>query len=100
MSIHSNKLWSRTIALDVGGSHVSASLIDIRSGGKKCLGIVRKHIDAFEGPAGILQSIAQCIEEASGNEKPSVIGIAFPGPFDYKTGVSAVANVGGKFEQM
>jgi predicted NBD/HSP70 family sugar kinase/mannose-6-phosphate isomerase class I len=79
---------------------VSASLIDIQSGGKECLAIVRKHIDAFAGAASIIQSIAQCIEEASVNEKPSVIGIAFPGPFNYKTGVSAIANVGGKFEKM
>src|SRR5688572_6760476 len=100
MSIHSNKLWSRTIALDVGGSHVSASLIDVRSEAKVCLGVVRKYIDAFAGAASIIQTIAQCVQEAAANETPSVIGIAFPGPFDYRTGVSAIANVGGKFEKM
>ena len=29
-----------------------------------------------------------------------VKGIAFPGPFDYPAGISAVANVGGKFENL
>jgi predicted NBD/HSP70 family sugar kinase/mannose-6-phosphate isomerase class I len=100
MSIHSNKLWPRTIALDVGGSHVSASLFNAGSAGKECLRVVRKHIDAFEPANQIIHTIAQSIQEVAGNEKSSVIGIAFPGPFDYKTGVSAIANVGGKFEKM
>src|SRR5688500_18285318 len=100
MSIHSNKLWSKTVALDVGGSHVSASVIDLENSGKECGQVSKKYLDAFGQAASIITSIANCIQEVSGNETPSVIGIAFPGPFDYKTGVSAVANVGGKFEKM
>ena len=91
---------TKTIALDVGGSHVSACLVDLRSTGKECGYLVRRSIDAFDKASGIIQSIANCIQEAAGKEIPAVIGIAIPGPFDYTTGVSAVANVGGKFEKM
>lgn len=91
---------TKTIALDVGGSHVSASVIDVKAKGKECSEVVRKYIDAFEPATNIIHSIAQCVQEVAGNEMPAAIGIAFPGPFDYKTGVSAVANVGGKFEKL
>jgi predicted NBD/HSP70 family sugar kinase/mannose-6-phosphate isomerase class I len=89
---------TKTIALDVGGSHVSASVIDLK--GKESLQVVRKYIDAFEQATSIIHSICQCVQEVAGKEMPAAIGIAFPGPFDYKTGVSAVANVGGKFEKL
>lgn len=91
---------TKTIALDVGGSHVSASLIDVKATGKECLQVVRQEIDAFKPATSIIQSIAHCIQQTAGDEMPAVIGIAFPGPFDYKTGVSAIANVGGKFETL
>ncbi len=100
MSIHSNKLWNKTISLDVGGSHVSASLISTSNDSKTCVQVITKYIDAFAGASSIIGSIAACIQELAGDEMPAVIGIAFPGPFDYNRGVSAVANVGGKFEKM
>ena len=73
---------TKTIALDVGGSHVSASLIDVKLTGKERLKVTHKYIDAFDHATNIIQSIAQSIQEAAGQEAPGIIGIGFPGPFD------------------
>ena len=91
---------TKSIALDVGGSHVSASLIDLKSKGKDVLNVIRKDIDAFETASNILESIGSCIRELMDEEIPTVIGLAFCGPFNYEKGVSAIANVGGKFEKL
>lgn len=57
---------TKTIALDVGGSHVSASLIDVKLTGKERLKVTHKYIDAFDQATHIIQSIAQSIQEAAG----------------------------------
>lgn len=87
------------IGLDVGGSHVTASLIDKSAPGSQPLYLVRKDINAYGSAYNIIEAIGDCINEILHEETEiSNVGIAFPGPFNYKKGVCAIANVGGKFE--
>ncbi|KAA9036537.1 ROK family protein [Ginsengibacter hankyongi] len=88
------------IGLDVGGSHVTASLIDTCITPDQPLHLLRKDINAFGKAFNIITDIGSCINEILiGDIKIDAVGIAFPGPFNYEKGVCAIANVGGKFEQ-
>lgn len=89
-----------SLGLDVGGSHVTASLVDVSFGGRQRLRLVRKRIDSFAPASVIIGAIGECIREAVANTPVAEIGIAFPGPFNYGKGICMVLNVGGKFEQM
>jgi len=89
-----------SLGLDVGGSHVTASVVDASFAGRQSLRLVRKDVDSFASASSIVGAIGDCIREALGDVPAAEIGIAFPGPFDYQKGVCTVHNVGGKFEQM
>ncbi|SDF72400.1 glucokinase [Dyadobacter soli] len=90
-----------SLGLDVGGSHVTAAVVDASFAGGQPLRLVRKEIDSFAEASVIIGGIAACIHDAASDAGPvSEIGIAFPGPFDYERGICKVLNVGGKFERM
>ncbi|UKJ09267.1 ROK family protein [Solitalea lacus] len=87
---------TKLIGVDVGGSHVSASIIDFSTPFSQK--ILRDDINAFDSAATILGTIGKSIQKAAFDENVGAVGIAFPGPFDYEKGVSNIAFVGGKFE--
>src|SRR5664279_4797562 len=88
------------IGLDVGGSHVTASIIDTHTPRDQPLQLLRKDINAFDKAFNLIREIGSCISEILIDEKKvNAVGIAFPGPFNYEKGVCTIANVGGKFEQ-
>jgi predicted NBD/HSP70 family sugar kinase len=89
-----------SLGVDVGGSHVTASVIGPGDAEKGSGRLVRREIDGHSSAFNIVEAIAGCIKEAGrGGTAVSEVGIAFPGPFDYENGVSTIRNVGGKFEQ-
>jgi glucokinase len=72
--------------VDIGGSHITAALIDCTSYQVVQETVVRKRVDS-KGTA------VQIIEEWAGVLQPLLlegipVGIAMPGPFDYEEGVS------------
>lgn len=79
---------------------MTAGLVDAASGGKQRLRLVHKKIDSFASASVIVGAIGDCIKEAVAGTPVAEIGIAFPGPFNYRKGTCTVHNVGGKFEQM
>jgi predicted NBD/HSP70 family sugar kinase len=90
----------KSLGVDIGGSHVTASVIDTSAPGKQPLHLLRKSINSFDTAANIIEAISACIREIlNDGNSGAEIGIAFPGPFDYEKGVSAIRNVGGKFEK-
>jgi predicted NBD/HSP70 family sugar kinase/mannose-6-phosphate isomerase class I len=90
----------KRIGIDVGGSHVSACLIDPSEEGKKPLSFFRKEIDSMASAYSIITAISNCIKEAAvGETNIDSVGLAFPGPFHYEKGISAITGVGGKFEK-
>ena len=88
------------IGLDVGGSHITASLIDTCITADQPLQLLRKDINAFDSATNIIRGMGNCINEILNDDtKINAVGIAFPGPFNYEKGVCAIADVGGKFER-
>ncbi|WP_177194291.1 ROK family protein [Dyadobacter sp. SG02] len=96
-----NKVPGISLGLDVGGSHVTAAVVDASLWRGQSLRLVRNEMDSFGTASEIIASVAGCIKEAlDGGQPVNEIGIAFPGPFDYENGICRILNVGGKFEQM
>ena len=90
----------KIIGLDVGGTHVTAGLIDTGDMISKPLHLIRKNFSSDAMAHDIIANIGECIkqiEQLAGAVE--AVGIAFPGPCIYEKGVIALANVGGKFEQ-
>lgn len=81
----------RMVALDIGGGHVTAAVVDCRM--REIVAGTRSHLDVDEtAPSGVildrwahaaLQAVARVADE-----RVSGIGIAMPAPFDYERGVS------------
>lgn len=80
------------LGIDIGGSHITAALVNME---RRCVipeSKVRHKIDS-QGPATlIVESWSAAILEAIRSHPvyPEKIGIAMPGPFDYEKGVSYI----------
>lgn len=82
-----------TIAgVDIGGSHITAALIDMNT--KQIIGITKKRMEInSKGKAGdIFDSWSSLIKDSfkAGHCEPTEIGMAMPGPFDYINGISYI----------
>lgn len=80
------------LGIDIGGSHITAALVDLDTrtivpGSGK-----RKSVNAQDQAENIFDSWCTVISEAfeTLDVKEKKIGIAMPGPFDYETGVSLI----------
>ena len=84
--------------MDVGGTHVTAALVDLGAGA--VIGsTVRRRALRPSAPAGeLLESILGCGQALAAPARASW-GVAVPGPFDYDRGVALFAGVG-KFESL
>lgn len=90
---------TKRIGIDIGGSHATASVIDVSIDGVQPLVLRRKDINSYGSANDIFESIGNIIKVIVAEEKEvAAVGLAFPGPFDYEKGVSAIAGVGGKFQ--
>lgn len=83
---------SVVLGVDIGGSHITAALVDLESrsvvpGSRK-----RKLVNSQGSAAEIIRDWAEVIEGAFGNTEREIrkIGIAMPGPFDYEEGISLI----------
>ena len=87
---------NRTIALgaDIGGSHITAGLIDLESKTVIPHTTIRKRVVSNGSADDIIAVWAEVIEDAiaSGNDIVDQIGIAMPGPFDYEKGICLIKN--------
>ena len=80
------------IGVDIGGSHITVSLIDVKQREIQTNSLHRQAVDANEPAVEILtawgNAIQTCMKELHGEEV--YIGIAMPGPFDYVNGISLI----------
>lgn len=83
---------SFVLGVDIGGSHITAALVDLESrmvvtGSRK-----RKLVNAQGSAAEIIRDWTEVIESAFGNTEREIrkIAIAMPGPFNYEEGVSLI----------
>ena len=86
---------SLVVGVDIGGSHISAALVDLK---RKCI-LLSTHIVRYVNSHGTVEEImkawADTIQEVLNfhPQKTAHIGIAIPGPFDYEQGICYMANV-------
>lgn len=78
--------------VDIGGSHITAALVDLEVRSVLPAFSARKHINAQEDAASIVNDWCEAIVEvfASQPAMPRRVGIAMPGPFDYENGISFI----------
>lgn len=79
-------------ALDIGGSHVSAGVVDLRSGRLVPGTHVRRAVDPDAPAAEIIGIWAEAAHRL--DVGPATWGVAMPGPFDYRRGIGGFAGVG------
>ena len=85
-------------AVEIGGSHVAAAMVDLAAGALVPGSARREDLDPAGTADEILAQVLACAAElpAAPGER---WGVALPGPFDYARGVALYAGVG-KFEAL
>jgi glucokinase len=89
----------KVVACDVGGSHITAGVVDL--GERKVLEehTVREHVDSQGSKEEILNIWKQTIERLLKESKTQNVTFAMPGPFDYARGISKISDMG-KYESL
>lgn len=78
--------------VDIGGSHITAALVDLEVRSVLPAFSARKRINAQEDAASIIDNWCETIGQVF-EAQPSLprrVGIAMPGPFDYEKGISFI----------
>ncbi|MCW3464635.1 ROK family protein [Chitinophaga nivalis] len=81
---------SMALGIDIGGSHITAALVDLETRAIKEGSWNRKRINSQGSAADIIDEWAAVINEvfAATNTDSRYMGIGMPGPFDYEQGIS------------
>ena len=91
----------KVIGIDIGGSHITAGIVDLETRKLVNNSLIRKHVNSKGSAEEILDSWVKVIEQLFSffplTQKK--IGIAMPGPFDYKEGICLIKGVD-KFESL
>jgi glucokinase len=82
------------LAADIGGSHITAALVDITTRQLILPSLVRKPVDANGSAESIITSWSECLSSSKTNVGISKICLAIPGPFDYEKGLSLMQGQG------
>lgn len=82
------------VAADIGGTHVTAAVVDVRNWQVVNESIVRHGVNAHADAKSILSAWATPFQDVIQNWPETItgIGIAMPGPFDYENGISHMRN--------
>lgn len=83
------------VGVDIGGSHITAGLVDLNEGKLIAGCLVRKSVDSKASSEVIISEWAHVIGGLIRNEeqyKIEDVCIAMPGPFDYEKGISLMQN--------
>ncbi|MFI5452165.1 ROK family protein [Pedobacter sp. UC225_61] len=80
------------LGVDIGGSHITAALVNLENGTLIKGSIKRNAVDSKKDKEEILNDWCKVINKAFEGSAPNErqIGIAMPGPFDYKNGISLI----------
>jgi glucokinase len=80
------------VGIDIGGSHITVALVDLKEHTLIPESLVRHHVNSKGNTGEVIQTwttaIAQCKIRYAGTSNK--IGIAMPGPFDYEKGISLI----------
>lgn len=80
--------------VDIGGTHITAALVDVQRRVILNNSLQRVAVNSKDSAANIFTTWCNVIRDCfqSFNMKPAKIGMAMPGPFDYKKGVALLKN--------
>jgi len=80
------------LGVDIGGSHITAALVDLETRALVSDSIKRSPVNSQENKEVILSAWCDIIEKAFKNIKNGArnVGIAMPGPFNYEEGISLI----------
>lgn len=83
---------SVVLGVDIGGSHITAGLVDMHCRQVLQASIVRNPVDSHGGQFDILSTWSKTIELAMARSSTPItqIGFAMPGPFDYANGICLI----------
>lgn len=83
---------STVLGVDIGGSHITAALVDLATGTITEGSVKRKSVNSQGNTNELLKAWKEVIDDAYGENVPDEmkIGIAMPGPFDYRNGISLI----------
>lgn len=80
------------LGVDIGGSHITAAIVDLATRSVASESIKRKSIDSKGSKAQLIQAWIEVIKSVYQQHETSEIriGISMPGPFDYENGISLI----------
>jgi glucokinase len=87
-----------TPVLDIGGTHVTAALVDLEAGRVLPDSVHRRSLDGGAPADVLLHAIVGCASELAA-PAAAAWGVAVPGPFDYAKGIARFEGVG-KFDAL
>ena len=94
-------LESLAVGVDIGGSHITAAVVDLRIQGIVSSTLKRAAVDTQGEVEEIISAWCGVIEESGQQplDKNTKIGVAMPGPFDYEQGI-ALMKEQNKFDRL
>lgn len=80
------------LGADIGGSHITTALIDLRTSRILPETMIRKPVNRHSSAAEIISVWCGALQETAGNHTLAKkrLGIAMPGPFDYEHGICQI----------
>ncbi len=82
------------VCADIGGSHITACLLNLETKQLITSSMSRLHIDSFADADKIIADWSKCIAEAMGGQAVKKVCLAMPGPFDYEAGICLIKDQG------
>jgi glucokinase len=89
------------IGCDIGGSHITTSLVDLEAKSIIEDTLCRRIVDSKQSAEFIIREWSKCIQESltKGGLQKASLGIAIPAPFDYENGICLIKDQD-KFNQL
>ncbi|WP_300598447.1 ROK family protein [Niabella sp.] len=87
------------LAVDIGGTHITAALIDLEKRSMIRPSLIRMPVNAAAAVKPVIDTWSACMRAAMQDVPVSKICIAMPGPFDYQGGVSLM-KAQGKYDAL
>ncbi|ANH81418.1 hypothetical protein A8C56_10870 [Niabella ginsenosidivorans] len=82
------------LAVDIGGTHITAALVNMDERKIILPSLVRKRVDSGAGAQTVIRTWSACMRAAGEGAVISKICLAMPGPFDYDNGISLMTAQG------
>jgi len=90
---------SIVIGADVGGSHITAGLVDLKLGKIIDGSLKRAKVKSDDTAENIIHAWSSLLKEVANNNNEIKIGMALPGPYDYENGISYIKGLA-KYESL